>query len=283
MVATLRTVANAAPRGATGELRMRTQTLDAKVYLERGRLAWATSSRSRYSLGREIARRSKLSPSDLRAALEEAMRQRLPLGEALARANIVHLDTVRELLRAQIANALSTITPPELEAAVFVPQGAGAPTYDEALTFALEEVSAVVRALESNPPMSAGDIESGERMANVKETLAKIMEIDGALGTCIVDSNSGMMLGSAGGDSVNLEIAAAGNTEVVRAKRKTMKSLGLNDQIDDMLITLGKQYHIIRPLSSNDALFMYLVLDKARGNLALARHQLTAIERAFTL
>ena len=78
---------------------------------------------------------------------------------------------------------------------------------------------------------------------------------------------------------MNLEVAAAGNTEVVRSKRKTMKALNLNDQIEDMLITLGRQYHLIRPLSTNDALFIYIVLDKQKANLAMARHQLTQIER----
>jgi len=116
-------------------------------------------------------------------------------------------------------------------------------------------------------------------MANAKETLPKLMEIDGCLGCCIVDSNSGMMLGASGGGAISLEVAAAGNTEVVRSKRKTMKALNLNDHIEDMLITLGRQYHLIRPLSSNDALFIYLVLDKQKANLAMARHQLTQIER----
>jgi hypothetical protein len=117
-------------------------------------------------------------------------------------------------------------------------------------------------------------------MANVKDSLARIMELDGCLGCCVVDSNSGMMLGAdGGGNTFNLEIASAGNTEVVRAKRKTMKALGITDGIEDILITLGRQYHLIRPLSSNDALFIYVVLDKARGNLAMARHHLAAIEK----
>lgn len=120
-------------------------------------------------------------------------------------------------------------------------------------------------------------------MANIKESLAKIMQLDGALGTCVVDSNSGMMLGSDGGGNVNLEVAAAGNTEVVRAKRKTMKALNLKDTIEDILITLHGQYHLIRPLSSNDALFIYLVLDKQRGNLAMSRHQLAGIEKDLSI
>jgi hypothetical protein len=121
-------------------------------------------------------------------------------------------------------------------------------------------------------------------MGNAKELLPKLMmEIDGSIGCCLVDSNSGMMLGSAGGGTINMEFAAAGNTEVVRHKRKAMKALNLGDHIEDILITLGRQYHIIRPLSSNDALFVYLVLDKARGNLAMARHQLTQMEKQLVV
>jgi len=124
-------------------------------------------------------------------------------------------------------------------------------------------------------------------MATAKETLNKLMEIEGMIGACIVDSNSGMMLGSAGGGtgtlSLNLELAAAGNTEVVRAKRKTMKALNLNDPIEDILITLGRQYHLLRPLSTNDALFIYVALDRSRANLALARHYLASAEKELTV
>lgn len=117
-------------------------------------------------------------------------------------------------------------------------------------------------------------------MANTKVILDRLMEIDGAVGCCLVDSNSGMVLAQAGGGSgLNLEVAAAGNTEVVRAKRKTMKSLDLKDAIEDILITLGRQYHLIRLLKSNEALFMYLVLDKGRANLAMARHVLADAEK----
>jgi hypothetical protein len=121
-------------------------------------------------------------------------------------------------------------------------------------------------------------------MANVKESLDKIMSSEGALGACVVDSSSGMMLGAVGGSAgLNIEVAAAGNTEVVRAKRKTMKSLGLNDAIEDILITLGKQYHIIRLCSSNDAMFIYVVLDKGRANLAMARHQIADAEKQMQI
>lgn len=119
-------------------------------------------------------------------------------------------------------------------------------------------------------------------MANLKDSLNELMTIDGALAMALVDYNSGMMLGSAG-TGVDLEVAAAGNTEVVRAKMKTMKALGLSDEIEDLLITLGKHYHIIRPVASKPGLFFYVVLDRSRSNLALARRKVLDIESTLSL
>jgi predicted regulator of Ras-like GTPase activity (Roadblock/LC7/MglB family) len=119
-------------------------------------------------------------------------------------------------------------------------------------------------------------------MANINDGLAKLLEVDGAMCAAVVDANSGMLLGKAGA-GVDLDLAAAGNTEVVRAKMKTMKSLGLNDTIEDILITLGKQYHIIRPVATKAGLFIYLVLDKAKSNLALARRAAQEAEGTLQL
>ena len=114
-------------------------------------------------------------------------------------------------------------------------------------------------------------------MASIKQTIDDLLSLDGAMCAAIVDSSSGMILGS-GGAGVDLEIAAAGNTEVMRAKYKTMNALGLNDVIDDILITLGKQYHIIRPSKVKEGVFIYYVLDKARSNLALARRKVQDVD-----
>jgi len=120
-------------------------------------------------------------------------------------------------------------------------------------------------------------------MANVNQTLATLMQLDGAIGACIVDSNSGMVLGKAGGGSIDMEIAAAGNTEVVRAKLKTMEALGLHDSIEDMLITLGSQYHILRPSVKQRGMFVYVALDKAKSNLAMARLKVANAEQELAI
>jgi hypothetical protein len=120
------------------------------------------------------------------------------------------------------------------------------------------------------------------KMANVQQSLETLLGIDGAMAAAIVDANSGMVLGKAGA-GVDLDVAGAGNTEVVRAKIKTMKALGLKDNIEDILITLGKQYHIIRPMGDKPGIFAYLVLDKQKSNLALARIKTAEVESHLSL
>ncbi|MFJ9927429.1 MULTISPECIES: hypothetical protein [Streptomyces] len=119
-------------------------------------------------------------------------------------------------------------------------------------------------------------------MANTETALKEALtSIEGATGVALVDYTSGMALGTMGGSKTfDLNVAAAGNTDVIRAKMRTMEMLGINSEIEDILITLSDQYHLIRLLKGRggNGLFLYLVLDSARANLAMARHQLKRIE-----
>ncbi|MBF6174425.1 hypothetical protein [Nocardia blacklockiae] len=118
-------------------------------------------------------------------------------------------------------------------------------------------------------------------MSNLDLALKDMMAIDGAVGAAVVDYNSGMPLGMLGSSkNLDLQIAAAGNTEVVRAKMRTIEQLELNEEIEDILISLSSQYHIIRPMTGRKSkgLFLYLALDRGRANLAMARHRLKTIE-----
>ena len=121
-------------------------------------------------------------------------------------------------------------------------------------------------------------------MSNVNQALDSLMKIDGAMAAAIVDTESGMSLGDVGGSAnLNLDVAAAGNSEVVKSKLKVMNNLGIKGYIHDILITLDDQYHLIRPLSTNKSLFIYLVLNKATSNLAMSRHKLSSIEKELEI
>ncbi|BDP40056.1 hypothetical protein DAETH_00250 [Deinococcus aetherius] len=129
-----------------------------------------------------------------------------------------------------------------------------------------------------------GATQSGAKefnMPNVKETLNSTMNIEGASAAALVEYTSGMALGTIG-SGINLEVAAAGNTEVVRAKLRTMDALGISGQIEDILITLHDQYHIIY-IVPDQPLFMYLVLQKDKSNLAMARYRLRALVKDISI
>ncbi|MFC4314997.1 hypothetical protein ACFPN2_38420 [Steroidobacter flavus] len=68
-----------------------------------------------------------------------------------------------------------------------------------------------------------------------------------------------------------------------RISSAVSKECRLADRLEDILITLGKQYHIIRPIASKPGLFIYLVLDKVKSNLALARRSCQEQEQTLTL
>lgn len=61
--------------------------------------------------------------------------------------------------------------------------------------------------------------------------------------------------------------------------------MGLNEAVEDVLITLGTQYHLIRLLqgANNESLFLYISLAKGRANLAMARRELASVESKIVL
>jgi hypothetical protein len=123
-------------------------------------------------------------------------------------------------------------------------------------------------------------------MSNIDRTLDMAANIKGAFAVAVVDYDSGMTLGSRGGSAeFDLDVAAPGNSEVMRSKLDVMQKLGLRETIEDILITLGSQYHLIRPIQGapEDKLFLYLVLNRAQANLAMARRDLKVIEQDFFL
>ena len=117
---------------------------------------------------------------------------------------------------------------------------------------------------------------------SLNDSLQDLIDFDGAMCVALVDSESGMILGRAG-SGVDLDLAAAGASVMLRARRATIKTLGLPDEIDDLLVTLTTQLQIIRPLTQSPAVFLYLVVDRAKSSLAMARFKATEADRKIVL
>ena len=96
-------------------------------------------------------------------------------------------------------------------------------------------------------------------------------DVTGFIAASLVDLESGMTLAakSLRGD-FDLTVASAYNSELVKQKLKIMKALGLHGTIEDMLIMLTDQIHLVRLI--NPTTFLYLSVDKKQSNLAIVRN-----------
>jgi len=123
------------------------------------------------------------------------------------------------------------------------------------------------------------DFTNEEIRAQSNAGIDAMLQMDGALAAAIVDSESGMVAAQ-GGTGVDMEAAAAGYTDVMRAQLRTLRSLNMMDAIDDILITTSTQYHLIRTVKAYPDIFILLVLDRSKSNLAMARIKLRAADNA---
>jgi hypothetical protein len=123
---------------------------------------------------------------------------------------------------------------------------------------------------------------SARPLSGLNADLQRMLDFEGAMCVALADSESGMVLGQAG-SGIDMERAAAGASMILRARRATVRALGLPDQIDDMLVTLTTQLHIIRPLAKQPTMFIYLVADRSQASLALARYKVTAADGEISL
>jgi predicted regulator of Ras-like GTPase activity (Roadblock/LC7/MglB family) len=135
-------------------------------------------------------------------------------------------------------------------------------TKAEAATAAVAAAEAVV--------VVTPTVEAFDDRPSLEEVLAKLLSFDGAMCVAVVDSETGMILGKAG-SGVDIDLAAAGASVILRARLGSIKALGDDEQIDDVLISLTSQVQIIHPLPRNPSIFTYLIGDKAKSSLAMAR------------
>jgi hypothetical protein len=95
--------------------------------------------------------------------------------------------------------------------------------------------------------------------------------VNGFIAVAVTEIESGLSFGNLTVDpGFDPELAAAYNLEVVKAKLSAVKALNLNQDIEDILITLSNQIHII-DISPNKKFMIYLAADSTKANLGMTR------------
>ena len=151
----------------------------------------------------------------------------------------------------------------------------------------LDQIAAVLEALRPGGqvvPQGPGPLLSELGAFGLMSTnIAATSQIQGFIGSCLVDSESGLLLASEGGEDMDMEAEAALNTMVVKAETEVIEVLDLEDHIEDILITMTKQLHFIRPLEKAPGVFLYVALDKKAANLGMARMQVKRVETGLSV
>jgi hypothetical protein len=142
--------------------------------------------------------------------------------------------------------------------------------------------------------MVVTDVSAGLTVAlvnAVKETLGRLLGVTGLVSASLVEPASGHVLETVHGEAGDpgppgrsaAATVAAGASDVVQVLRLMTASLGAADDVEDVIVTLGRHHHVIRPLpdAGVDGLFVVVTLDRAGTNLALARRQLRGLGPAL--
>jgi CheY-like chemotaxis protein len=109
---------------------------------------------------------------------------------------------------------------------------------------------------------------------DAERILAEVLTIEGAIGAALVQATTGTILGHAAvGRGLDMTQAAKIAQDLVQ------DALRLRDGIEDIMITVDTQYHVMRLLGPGEEVFVHLVLDRERASLGMARQQLAKLAR----
>ncbi len=114
---------------------------------------------------------------------------------------------------------------------------------------------------------------------NVVDNLSRLERADGFLGAALFDIEANACVASVDRGARDVERAVMGHADLVEAKRRTIFNLKLDDELEDIVISLGREYHLLRLCRRRPKLFFFLTLDRAKANLAMARYLLSDVER----
>ena len=114
----------------------------------------------------------------------------------------------------------------------------------------------------------------------LNEIVNTLATLEGVIAVAIVDYESGMIMASKiNREGFDLEVFAASGSNIIGAKKRTIKMLDNDDYIHDIVISMTTQYHLLCPSTQKDNMFIYVVLDRETGNLSSCRRMLFQAEK----
>lgn len=115
----------------------------------------------------------------------------------------------------------------------------------------------------------------------LKEIVNKLATLEGVVAVAIVDYESGMIMAShINHANFDLEVFAATGSNIIGAKKRTIKMLQQDDYIHDIVISMTSQYHLLCPCTKKENMFIYMVLNRETGNLSSSRRTLFQAEQS---
>jgi hypothetical protein len=134
--------------------------------------------------------------------------------------------------------------------------------------------------------LPAPDLEGLEALGPLEEVAEKIREgldrareIEGSLGTLLVEIGRGRIIGAevgaAGVTETDLEAAAISMAQLLRARQLLA---GEGDRFDEVVLSSVERQYLVRILGAGK-FFLLLVLDRHKANLGMSRLQLAGVER----
>ncbi|MEL6548482.1 MAG: DUF4388 domain-containing protein [Myxococcota bacterium] len=244
---------------SSGEFIVASGDSQIRVYLQHGRIAWASSSRSRYGFTKYLEEHCSVSRVTIEQAVRCCRESKLSIGAYLIQQGIVSADEVQTALREQVEAALLDLADCAADAnALFLPAGENSKTYTSS-TFKLSELRAAQRigALTHLPDI--GRLEDG------------LLPLSGFRMFALIDSEHTIIRYERNHSSDTLsQDTAAAFCAMVTEKEELLRGLGFGEQLEEIVFTYPTQYHMVARFRGS-TLFLLLVLSKDTSNLAIAR------------
>jgi CheY-like chemotaxis protein len=165
---------------------------------------------------------------------------------------------------------------PEPKLEIFYDRTCRDRTVEEPLQHVLMEAARLLdersrTAVARDPEVPSATVEADLPLPpELQGVLQDAMQIQGARGAAVADVGTG------------LSLASAGVVDFVPEKLRAIASLGVEDSTEDVLLTVGNHYHLVRFLGSPQKVFLYLALDREQSNLGTARRRLADLARQLT-